>query len=111
MTPAFGQEADTFDPTSVAAYVQDYECLIEGIGFFIKLQKKVVENGNIDAIRRHYEQNPEDKLCDVFKPGTREMVLCRRSGIDAIKRMSLRLISEAPNGCDLSAKHIAEIIV
>ncbi len=97
-------------PESVTAYVQDYECLIEGIEYFLDLQQQLGMQGNIEAIRRHYEQNPEDKLCHVYRPGTREMVLCRRSGIDAIQRMALRLVREAPNGCDLSAKRIAEII-
>jgi hypothetical protein len=97
-------------PASVAAYVRDYLCLREGIEFFLELQQQIAEHGNIDAIHSHYEQNPADKLCNVFHPGTREMVLCRRSGIDAIQRISQRLISEAPNGYDLSAKRIAEII-
>jgi hypothetical protein len=98
------------NPESVAAYVQDYECLIEGIEHFLELQQQIVKQGNIEAIRSHYDQNPEDKLCHVSRPGTRDMVLCRRSGIDAIHRMALRLLSEAPNGYDLSAIRIAEII-
>jgi len=64
----------------------------------------------MEAIRRHYEQNPDDKLCHIYRPGTREMVNCRRSGVDAVQRMAHRLVSEAANGCDLSAQRIAEII-
>ncbi|MGD0295418.1 MAG: hypothetical protein ABSB30_16340 [Terracidiphilus sp.] len=100
----------TLSPESVAAYVQDFECLMEGVVYFLGLEQEIVKQGNIEAIRRHYEQNPEDKLCDIYRPGTREMILCRRSGIDAIHRMALRLVTEAPNACDLSVKRIAEII-
>ncbi len=95
---------------SLAAYVRDYECLMDGVVYFLGLQRDLVAQGNIDSIRLHYEQNPEDKLCHIYRPGTRDMLLCRRSGIDAIQRMALRLIGEAPNGCDLSAKRIGEII-
>jgi len=98
------------NPDSTADYVQDYECLMEGVIHFLALQQEIVQRGNIDSIRRHYEQNPEDKLCHIYRPGSRDMLLCRRSGIEAIQRMSLRLVSEAPNGCDLSAERIAAII-
>jgi len=95
---------------SVTECVKDYECLIEGIEFFLGLQQEIVKQGNIEAIRRHYEQHPEDKLCHIYRPGTREIVLCRRSGIEAIERMAIRLITETPSGHDLSRKRIAEII-
>jgi Apea-like HEPN len=95
---------------SIAAHVQDYECLIEGVVYFLGLELEIVKQGNIEAIRRHYDQNPEDKLCHIYRPGTRDMLQCRRSGIEAIQRMSLRLVSEATNGCDLSPQRIAEII-
>ena len=98
------------NPESIAAYVQDYECLIEGVVYFLKLEQEIVKQENIDAIRRHYDQNPEDKLCHIYRPGSREMLLCRRSGIDAIQQMSLRLVSEAPNSWNLSPKRIAKII-
>jgi hypothetical protein len=58
----------------------------------------------------HYEVHPEDKLCDISHPKDRGMLLCTRAGIDAILRMSKRLIEEAPNGVDLSSKAIAETI-
>jgi len=95
---------------SVAEYVRDYECLIEGIEFFLGLQQEIVKQGNIEAIRRHYEEHPEDKLCHIYQPGTREIVLCRKSGIEAIERMAIRLVMETPSGHDLSRKRIAEII-
>jgi hypothetical protein len=95
---------------SVTEYVKDYECLIKGIEFFLGLQQEIVKQGNIEAIRRRYEQHPEDKFCHIYRPGTREMVLCRRSGIEAIERMAIRLITETPSGHDLSRKRIAEII-
>jgi len=78
--------------------------------YFLAHEQEIVQRGTIDSIRNHYDRNPEDKLCHVYRPGTREMLLCRRSGIDAIHRISLRLVSEAPNGCDLSPQRIAEII-
>lgn len=95
---------------STAACVQDYECLMEGVMYFLALEQEIVQRGNIDSIRNHYEQNPEDRLCHIYRPGTRDMLLCRRSGIEAIQRMSLRLVSEAPNGCDLSSQRVAAII-
>ena len=95
---------------SVRAYVEDYECLLKGIDCFINLEKQVVQDGNIQAIRRHYDLHPEDKLCSIYRPGTRDTVMCRRSGIDAINRIALRLVGEAPNGCDLSSSRISEII-
>lgn len=98
------------NPESIAAHVQDYDCLIEGVVYFLELQQEIVKQGNMEAIRSHYDQNPEDKLCHIYRPGSRDMLQCRRSGIDAIQRMSLRLVSEAPNRCDLSPQRIAEII-
>ena len=95
---------------SVTECVKDYECLIKGIEFFLGLQQEIVKQGNIEAIRHHYEQHPEDKLCHIYRPGTREIILCRRSGIEAIERMAIRLITETPSGHDLSRKRIAEII-
>jgi hypothetical protein len=95
---------------STGEYVADYDCLIEGVEYFLRLEQECVAQGDFSAIQRHYEENPEDKLCDIYRPGTREMVLCRRSGIDAIHRMARRLIAEAPNGYDLSPKRIAEIL-
>jgi hypothetical protein len=95
---------------SITEYVKDYESLIEGIEFFLGLEQEIVKQGNLEALRRHYEQHPEDKLCNVYRPGTRETVLCRRSGIEAIERMAIRLITETPSGHDLSRKRIAEII-
>lgn len=97
-------------PESVSDYVQDFECLMEGVAYFQELQQEIVKQGNNEAIRHHYEKNPEDKLCQIYRPRTREMIPCRRSGIDAIHRMALRLVTEAPNSCDLSVKRIAEII-
>jgi len=94
---------------SVADYVNDYDCLIEGVEFMFTLEQEVLKQKNMEAIRRHYEKHPEDKLCHIYRPGTRELVSCRRSGIDAIWRMAARLISEAANGHDLSRKRIAEI--
>lgn len=101
---------NTQNPESVAAYVWDYECLLEGVAHFFELEQEIVRKGSVEAIRRHYEQNPDDKLCHIYRPGTREIVSCRRSGIDAVQRMALRLVGEAANGCDLSAQRIAEII-
>src|ERR1700738_426738 len=101
---------DLSSPESVAEYVKDYDCLIEGIEFLLKLEQEIVKQGNMEAIRVHYEQHPEDKLCHIYRPVSREMGLCRRSGIEAIQRMATRLITEAPNGYDLSRKRIAEII-
>ncbi len=95
---------------SVRGYVDDYDCLISGVEFYLNLQQQVVKDGNIDVIRRHHDAYPEDKLCHIYRPGDRGMVLCRRSGIDAIRRTTLRLTTEAPNGYDLSSKRIAEII-
>ncbi len=83
---------------SITEYVKDYESLIEGIEFFLGLEQEIVKQGNLEALRRHYEQHPEDKLCNVYRPGTRETVLCRRSGIEAIERMAIRLITETPSG-------------
>ena len=100
----------TPNPESTAAYVQDYECLMEGVMCLLALEQEIVKRGNIDPIRSHYEQNPEDKLCHIYRPGSRDMLLCRRSGIEAIQRISLRLVSEAPNGCDLSPQRIGGII-
>jgi hypothetical protein len=93
-----------------AEYVKDYDCLIEGVEYFLRLEQECLAQKDFTAIHRHYEEHPEDKLCDIYRPGTREMVLCKRSGIDAIFRMARRLIAEAPNGYDLSTKRIAEII-
>jgi len=97
-------------PDSVGQYVKDYECLLEGIEFFARLEQEVVKQGTIEPIRQHYEQYPEDKLCHIYRPNTRDIVPCRRSGIDAIERMAARLTAEAPNSYDLSRKRIAEII-
>ncbi len=105
-----GDHMSALSPDSVTEYVKDYECLIEGIEFFLGLQQEIVKQGNVEAIRHHYEQYPEDKLCHIYRPGTREMVLCRRSGIEAIRQMAIRLVTEASNGYDLSRKRIAEII-
>lgn len=95
---------------SIAEYVEDYDCLIEGVEYFLRLEQQCAVQRDFSAIQRHYEEHPEDKLCDIYRPGTREMVLCRRSGIDAIDRIARRLVAETPNGYDLSAKRIAEII-
>lgn len=97
-------------PETIAEYVKDYDCLIEGIKFFLKLEQGMLNLGNTDPIRAHYERHPEDALCHVYWPGSRQMVLCRRSGIEAIHRMTARLVAEAPNGHDLSRKRIGEII-
>src|SRR5262249_41678373 len=91
-------------------YVKDYECLLQGIEFFLRLEEEIQKQRNMHALRLHYEQHPEDKLCHIYKPGTRQMVLCHRSGLEAIDRIAIRLITEAPNGHDLSQKRIAEII-
>jgi|SRR5271170_1682484 len=56
-------------PESIADYVADYECLIEGVEFFLNLQQKIAVQGNIEAIRRHYEEHPEDKLSTFTGPG------------------------------------------
>jgi hypothetical protein len=48
---------------AVRAYVKDYECLMEGAEFFFQLEQRVVRDGNIQAIRQHYDLHPEDKLC------------------------------------------------
>lgn len=95
---------------SFAEYVGDYDCLIEGVEYFLRLEQQCVGQGDFTAIQRHYEEHPEDKLCDIYRPGTREMVLCRRSGIDAIHRIARQLVGETPNGYDLSPKRIADII-
>ena len=95
---------------STAEFVGDYDCLIEGVEYFLRLEQQCIAQGDFSAIQRHYEEHPEDKLCDIYRPGTREMVLCRRSGIDAIHRMARRLVAEAPNGYDLSPQRIAEFI-
>ena len=97
-------------PETIAEYVKDYDCLIEGIKFFLKLEQGMLNLGNTDPIRAHYERHPEDALCHVYRPGSRQMVLCRRSGIEAILRMTARLVAEAPNSHDLSRKRIEEII-
>ena len=85
---------------SIVDYVTDYDCLIEGVEFMFTLEQEILKQKNMEAIRRHYEKHPEDKLCHIYRPGTREMVSCRRSGIDAIWRMAARLTSEAANGHD-----------
>lgn len=95
---------------SIAEYAKDYDCLIEGVEFFLKLEQEILAQQNIGGLRLHYEANPEDRLCHIYEPGTRRMVLCRRSGLHAIERMATRLVAEAPNGYDLSRKRIAEII-
>lgn len=97
-------------PESVAEYIKDYDCLIDGIEFLLKLQQEMLRQRNMEALRAHYEKHPEDKLCQVYRPGSREMVLCRQSGIQAIYRIATRLIAGAPNGYNLSRKRIAEII-
>lgn len=97
-------------PESVAEYIEDYDCLMEGIEFLLSLEQEMVRRGDMGVLRAHYEKHPEDKLCHVYRPGTREMVLCRRSGMEAISRMASKLVAAAPNGCDLSRKRIAEII-
>lgn len=95
---------------SIAEYIGDYDCLIEGVEYFLRLEQQCVAQRDFTAIHRHYEEHPEDKLCDIYRPGTREMVMCRRSGIDAIDRIARRLVAETPNGYDVSPKRIAEII-
>lgn len=97
-------------PQSIAEYVKDYDCLVEGIELLLSLEQRIHEQGNMEALRAHYDKHPEDKLCHVYRPGTREMVLCRRSGIEAIHSMASRLVAESPEGYDLSRKRIAEII-
>jgi hypothetical protein len=94
----------------IAEYVKDYDCLIEGVEYFLALEREIHRQKNIEPIRLHYDQHPEDKLCHIYRPGTRETVLCRRSGIEAIERMATRLVAEEADGCDLSRKRIAEII-
>src|SRR5579872_932965 len=96
--------------TAIAEYVQDYETLIEGIEFCLQLEQEIHRQGNLGALRSHYEKHPEDKLCQVYRPGSQQMVLCRRAGIEAIARMAARLVDEAEDGQDLSKKRIAEII-
>jgi hypothetical protein len=98
------------DQDPVRAYVKDYECLMEGVEFFFQLEQGVVRDGNIAAIRQHYDSHPEDKLCHIYRPGDRSLVQCRRAGIEAIHRTARRLVSEAPNGSDLSAEDISKII-
>lgn len=98
------------NPNSVGEYVKDYDCLIEGVEYFLELQQQVAEQKDLKAIRNHYDEHPEDKLCHIYRPRSRHMALCRRSGIEAIDRMAIRLISEAPNGHDLSRKRIADLI-
>lgn len=66
-------------PQSIAEYVKDYDCLVEGIELLLSLEQKIHEQGNMEALRAHFDKHPEDKLCHVYRPGTREMVLCRRS--------------------------------
>jgi hypothetical protein len=95
---------------SIRAYVSDYECLMDGVSFFLGLQQRIAENKDISPIREHYEAHPEDKLCEISHPKDRGTLLCTRAGIDAIHRISKRLIEEAPNGVDLSSKAIAETI-
>ncbi len=95
---------------SVRAYVADYECLMEGITLFLRLEQKVFEKKDMSAIRDHYDAHPEDKLCNIYHPEDRRMLLCTRSGMDAIHRITKRLIEEAPNGADLSSNAIAEAI-
>src|SRR5262249_54337050 len=74
------------NPESTAEYVKDYECLLQGIEFFLRLEEEIQKQRNMHALRLHYEQHPEDKLCHIYKPGTRQMVLCHRSGLEAIDR-------------------------
>ena len=95
---------------SIAEYVRDYDCLIEGVEYMWRIEQECLKLADLSAIQRHYDEYPEDKLCDIYRPGTREMVLCRRSGVEAIHRMARRLVAEAPEGYDLSPKRIAEII-
>jgi hypothetical protein len=87
---------------AVLAYVKDYECLMEGVEYFFQLEQRVVQDGNIQAIRQHYDAHPEDKLCQIYRPGDRSL--------EAIHRMARRLVSEAPNGSDLSTEDISKII-
>jgi hypothetical protein len=51
---------------SIRAYVEDYECLIAGIEYFLQLHQQVARDRNIEVIRRHYDLNPEDKLCHIW---------------------------------------------
>jgi hypothetical protein len=95
--------------TAIAEYVRDYEILIEGIEFCFELEQEMHRQGNLDALRSHYEKHPEDKLCQVYRRGSQQMVLCR-AGMEAIARMAVRLVGEATDGHDLSRKRIAEII-
>jgi hypothetical protein len=96
--------------TAVAEYVQDYECVIEGVEFCFKLQEEMQERRSMEVLKKHYDAHPEDKLCEIYRPSDQRMVLCRRAGVDAIHRMAARLVAEAPDGYDLSRKRIAEII-
>jgi hypothetical protein len=83
---------------------------MEGVEYFFQLEQLVVRDRNIQAIRQYYDSHPEDKLCQIYRPGDRSPVLCRRAGIEAIHRMAGRLVSEAPNSSDLSAQDISTII-
>lgn len=98
------------DKESVRAYLSDYECLMEGVSFFIQLEQKILDKKDISPIREHYDAHPEDKLCEIARPKGGGGLLCTRAGIDAIHRMTKRLIEEAPNSVDLSYKAIAETI-
>jgi hypothetical protein len=100
----------TQDSALVSEYVADYECLMEGVIYLWQLEQKAVENSDMAATRNHYKEYPEDNLCHIYRPGTRDMILCRRAGIDAIERSARRLVDEAANSNDLSTKRIAEII-
>lgn len=95
---------------SIRAYASDYECLMDGVSFFLGLQQRVAENKDMSPVREHYDAHPEDKLCHISHPKGRGILLCTRAGTDAIHRISKRLIEEAPNGVDLSSKAIAKTI-
>lgn len=83
---------------------------MDGVALFLRLGQQVSENKDISPLREHYSAHPEDKLCHIYHPQDRRMLLCTRAGMDAIHRMTKRLIEEAPNGVDLSRKAIAEAI-
>jgi hypothetical protein len=76
----------------------------------MRLQQESVSVGNIHAIQQHYDENPGDKLCHIYRPNDNAMIMCRRSGTDAIHRIARRLVSAAPNSADLSIEDVSGII-
>jgi hypothetical protein len=98
------------DAEFVAANAADYDVLIEGVEYFLALEKDAMEKWDTSALRDHYKAHPEDGLCEIYTPKDRRMVSCKRVGIDAIYRIARRLVLRSSSPEDLSVQELAEII-